>query len=313
MNLKPVLSHLEKVIAFKTIVDSKSLHQAALKLRVSQPSLSATLKILEEQLGEQLLLRSHKGVALTIHGQILMDYAQAILKEHGLFERSWSQLDHEVSGELTVGIFDSIAVYFWPQFYRHFTKKYPLVRPHLSMGRSSELSKKLRSHDLDISITVNPVDAKGINSHFLYEDAFSFYVSKALSESSELSSDKSLPGILLTQEKLRDLELIIFPDSVSGLDKTYQNKVGIFDLKFARSIEVGSFEAARELCNAGLGIAMLPNRVADYSSTKLLRCRFSHLKETRFFSHGIFASISEKNSNQTAQARLLQELISYSR
>lgn len=301
-----LLNHLEKVIAFKTIADCKALHQAAIKLRVSQPSLSASVKTLESQLGKQLLIRSHKGVSVTAHGQVLLDYAASILGEIDQFEKAWDRLNHEVTGELKVGIFDSIAVYFWPHFYRHFSRKYPGLTLNLVMGRSDELSKQLRSQDIDVSISVNSPNAKDVRNLLLYEDSFSFYMSKGLAD--ELDLESSAGEAQLKRESIKKLELILFPDSASQSQKSKSRQSGAHNLEFARTIEVGSFEAARELCRSGLGVAMLPNRVAAYSSTKLLLCHFSQASEPRFLSHGIYASVLDRNSSQLAHARLLQEL-----
>ncbi len=305
-----LLNHLEKVIAFKTIADSRSLHQAAIKLRVSQPSLSASVKTLESQLGKQLFIRSHSGVSVTAHGQVLLNYAASILQEVDQFEKAWDRLNHDFSGELKVGIFDSIAVYFWPNFYRSFSKKYPSLTLDLVMGRSEELSKLLRSQEIDVSISVNSQNVKDVRSTFLYEDFFSFYISVGLAE--ELGLAKTAGEARLSRESVKKLELILFPDLASQRQRDKTKKTGSDSLEFARTIEVGSFEAARELCRSGLGVAMLPNRVAAYSSTKLLSCRISDASEARFSPHGIFASVLERNSSQLAHSCLIKELENFS-
>ncbi|WP_048629485.1 LysR family transcriptional regulator, partial [Pandoraea apista] len=66
---------------FVTIVDSGSLSKAADRLHIAQPSLSAQLRGLEEELQAQLLLRSAQGVTPTEAGKALYRHARVVLRQ----------------------------------------------------------------------------------------------------------------------------------------------------------------------------------------------------------------------------------------
>ncbi|WP_440483483.1 LysR family transcriptional regulator, partial [Serratia marcescens] len=67
MKTMPKLAHLTM---FKDIVHCGSLHEAAKKLAISQPTLSRVLKELEMTIGARLLERSNRGVRLTAVGEL---------------------------------------------------------------------------------------------------------------------------------------------------------------------------------------------------------------------------------------------------
>ena len=63
---------------FWTVAKTESVRRAAEELHVSQPSISAQLKLLEESLGEKLFRRSGRNLVLTEAGQVVLSYADEI-------------------------------------------------------------------------------------------------------------------------------------------------------------------------------------------------------------------------------------------
>lgn len=70
-----------RLIYFTEVADQGSFSKAADTLRISQPAISKTVKLLEEQLNVLLLNRSREGVTLTLHGSVLYTHAKTILSE----------------------------------------------------------------------------------------------------------------------------------------------------------------------------------------------------------------------------------------
>lgn len=69
-----------------TIADTKSMNKVARKLYISQPSLSASMKSLEEELGIEIFRRSNRGVSLTPDGEEFMGYARQVVDQYRLVE-----------------------------------------------------------------------------------------------------------------------------------------------------------------------------------------------------------------------------------
>ena len=80
------LQQLHQVI---TIADSGSMNEAAKKLFISQPSLSATVKELEQEIGFNLFVRSNRGIIITPEGEEFLGYARQVTEQYRLLENRY--------------------------------------------------------------------------------------------------------------------------------------------------------------------------------------------------------------------------------
>ncbi len=80
------LQQLRQVI---TIADSGSMNEAAKKLFVSQPGLSATVKELEQEIGFNLFVRSNRGIIITPEGEEFLGYARQVDEQYRLLENRY--------------------------------------------------------------------------------------------------------------------------------------------------------------------------------------------------------------------------------
>lgn len=80
------LQQLRQVI---TIADSGSMNVAAKKLFISQPSLSSTVKDLEEEIGVDIFLRSNRGIVITPEGEEFLGYARQVAEQYSLLENRY--------------------------------------------------------------------------------------------------------------------------------------------------------------------------------------------------------------------------------
>ena len=69
-----------------TIADSGSMNEAAKRLFISQPSLSGTIRELEDELGLDIFLRSNRGITITPEGEEFLGYARQVYQQFGLLE-----------------------------------------------------------------------------------------------------------------------------------------------------------------------------------------------------------------------------------
>lgn len=69
-----------------TIADTGSMNEAAKELFISQPSLSQSVKELEEEIGVELFRRSNRGVSITQEGSEFLGYARQVVEQYGLIE-----------------------------------------------------------------------------------------------------------------------------------------------------------------------------------------------------------------------------------
>ena len=80
------LSQLSYVIA---VASSSSMNEASKKLFISQPSISATIRELEEEIGINIFIRSNRGISLTPEGEEFVGYAKQVVLQYELIENKY--------------------------------------------------------------------------------------------------------------------------------------------------------------------------------------------------------------------------------
>lgn len=97
----------EQLQHFIDVVAAGSINKAAEKLYITQPSLSRSIKSLEDEMGKELLQRTSHGISLTSTGKIFYNYAQSIIGQFNMLERLKEFDQNEIYTQLTVSV-DSI-------------------------------------------------------------------------------------------------------------------------------------------------------------------------------------------------------------
>ena len=237
--------HLEKLRYFYEVANCKSMRRASEKVFITQPSLSKSIKLLEEVVGSELFIRLPRGVKLTEEGAILYKYCHELFNSLENLELKLEHGNDPMAGSLRIGTYDSIGIYFWPDFLRSFIPEYPNLSLEISTGRSSDMQEKLLNGEVDIALIINPKAHKQLEIRNIYEDSFKFY---------ELAKGKKVYA------DLEEAPLITMPDSFSAaasLDEVL-SKMGNIKRK---TYQTSSLESAKELCLKGLGIGLLPELV----------------------------------------------------
>ena len=81
------LQQLQQII---TIADAGSMNEAAKRLFVSQPNLSAVVKELEKEIGTTIFVRSNRGIQLTGEGAEFIGYARQVTQQYSLLESKYA-------------------------------------------------------------------------------------------------------------------------------------------------------------------------------------------------------------------------------
>ena len=134
------------------IYKTKSFSKAALNLYISQPSLSATIKKIEQRLGAPIFDRSTSPVHLTDCGQKYIKYIEQIFDLENEFESELHSLAALRTGNLILGGSNLFASYILPPLITSFIKKYPLVNVEIVEANTKSLEKQLFEGTLDLII-----------------------------------------------------------------------------------------------------------------------------------------------------------------
>jgi DNA-binding transcriptional LysR family regulator len=151
--LRYTLRQLEFAVAAS---DLGSVAAAAQALGVAQPSVSAAIKKLEDQLGLQLFIRQHAhGVKPTPQGGRFLTEARNLLNLAGEFQRGVQAAGAEIEGDLNIGSFFTLAPVHAPRLVAGFQTLHPRARIRLEEGAQDQLFDGLRSGRHDLALLYN--------------------------------------------------------------------------------------------------------------------------------------------------------------
>lgn len=309
MNERVILEHLEKIIAFEAVARLGSFHRAGQELGISQPSLSVKIRRVEEILGVVLLERSSRGVRITEKGEKLLAFCRDVIRLSQDLQFDLLNSENSYKGFIRLGVYDSIARYLWPRFHVDFAKAYPLLKLQLSSGRSGSLITQIIEKKIDLAITVEPPTLSGLVSYELYSDRFSLFVQTKLARDlkfPKISTRKVRPS----KTAFQDTSLISFSSAHVSSGRQLISELQASGLSSEDVMLVESFEISLEFCLKGLGIAVLPRRVAQesLSTGKILEVSAEHIGLREFSPHTIYLSTLQENANARKFELLRAEL-----
>lgn len=241
------------LLYFWTVVREGGVGAAARRLHIAQPTISAQLKTLEEQLGEKLLMREGRGVALTEVGRTVYAYADEIF---ALGREMMDTLAQGVPGQkarLRVGISDVVPKLVAQRLLM------PVLAPPISVqlqcreDRHERLLADLAVHELDLVITDHPLgpgDHVRAFNHALGESGVSFLATGALAARWGGAFPKCLDGAPF-----------LMPMESSGLRRSLD---AFFEAEGLRPRVVAEFEDSALLKvfgQAGAGLYCVPTVV----------------------------------------------------
>ncbi len=134
--------------------DCGNVTEAARRLQVSQPSVSAAIAELEHMLGVALFVRHHaKGVTLTQAGQRLIQGAKQLLRHAEEFSKTAEALGGVAGGDITIGCFPTLAARFMPSLMLEFSSRHPKIAVHLEEGDQEQLMRDLAQGRIEMAIS----------------------------------------------------------------------------------------------------------------------------------------------------------------
>jgi len=148
--MKPTLRQMEYLVA---IADTGTFGEAAKRTFVSQPSLSAQIKDMEQHIGVSLLERGRHGALLTPVGEEMVSRARIVLRQVEEMKVLGREAEGTLAGRVKLGVLPTVGPYLLPQATRKLHKAYPDLRLFVREERTSELKDHLTSGLFDVIIS----------------------------------------------------------------------------------------------------------------------------------------------------------------
>ncbi|MCI8504895.1 MAG: LysR family transcriptional regulator [Lachnospiraceae bacterium] len=147
---------LKQLAYFVTVANEGTISAAARKLHMTQPPLSAQLKLLEEEAGCLLFERGPRSVRLTDAGKMVYEKASALLHMSSLLQEELKEYRRGGHGTLCLGIVSSVSGTLFCQWFKDFHQLHPDIRFELSEADTYQLLENLRDGLIELAIVRTP-------------------------------------------------------------------------------------------------------------------------------------------------------------
>ncbi|MDX1709129.1 MAG: LysR family transcriptional regulator, partial [Desulfobacterales bacterium] len=135
--------NLNQLRAFYQVAKCRNVSLAARQLYVSQPAVTAQVKLFEQSCGLKLFKKKGRGLSLTEEGNTLFNFAKKIFEYEKKIEDAVLQMKELKKGTLKLGSARTYARYFMPFLLTGFREAYPQIKIHLDEGSSREMIRSL--------------------------------------------------------------------------------------------------------------------------------------------------------------------------
>lgn len=259
------LQQLEYLIALDT---HGQFSLAAEQCFVTQPSLSAMVKKLEDELGVTLFDRRKQPIVATDAGRRVIDQARVVLQEAEILRQIAHEEDTAPSGLLRAGVIPTVAPYLLPLFIEAFSANHPSIRLQLVENTTDNIVRMLKQDQLDVCILATMEDDTFFSTVPLYQEEFVAYApheSSILSKRYVLAEDIDPDKVVLMEEghciRNQVVNLCSLHHAQSRLNNIY--------------FEAGNLETLRRIVESQSGITILPQlALLDLDEDRMQHVRF---------------------------------------
>jgi LysR family transcriptional regulator, cell division regulator len=220
-----------------------TMTEAAIKLQITQPALSESIKRLESDLGETLFYRSRTGINLTPSGRTTFERAKNAVG--ALAELSLSKHKSAApSRPIVIGAHATVANYGLPDAFKNLAKSYPEFKISLKHGLSRQIQHDVQKGLIDVAIVINPQPVPDIVIKKIGIDHVAVW------SGTNINQEKIIyhPELFQTQFILRK-----------------------WKRKFTDVIETDNLELITRFVEQGVGYGIIPERAVHLVGAKLKR------------------------------------------
>ncbi len=231
---------IKDCIVLTTLNEERNITRAAEQLFITQPALTYRLKQLERYFKCELFIRDRLGLRPTHKGEVVISFAEKMLKDVESTFEELEMMDTKVKGTIKLGVASTYGQYVLPNILHKFQKIYPDVTFQIVTGFSSRMMDLFESGDVHIAIV------RG----FDYWD-----------EQKTLLATE--PICIVQKDPISIPSLPDLPQIRYEMDGFLHNLVedwwkNVFMTARMTSMSVDSLETAKEMVRVGMGYALLP-------------------------------------------------------
>lgn len=243
--------NLDQLKALETVSQLGSFTGAAKRLNLSQSAVSVQIRELEERLGVRLLERLGKKAFATAAGQDVLERARRIAQEAEAIVADTRRHRDGWLGRVRMGASANLLIHLLPPVLKHLRETWPNVEVTIRTGITRDLIGLVTSNELDLTLATLPTEERGLAIKPWRRDSLVAVLPQ---------TDGDAPRYV-TSAYMATRSLIL--DGRSQVDRMVRAwlRGGGFEPKVV--MEIGNFDAIRNLVAVGLGVSILGPEVVS--------------------------------------------------
>ena len=279
---------------FVAVAENSSFTQASTQLHVAQSAISRQVRLLEEELGEQLFKRLNRRVYLTQAGETLLRYAHRIFVELRDAALEVSEIANLNRGRITIGAGMTACIYLLPPVIENFKSKYPNVEPVVVTGPTDTLLEQIRQNKLDFGVLSLASGSPDLEIVPICNEELVVVCSHR---------ERRLVGRkVMNPDELETFPMLLFPKAASTR-RIIDDFFKAANVKPRISMEAENVATIKPLVAINLGISILPRRAVQAEVKR------GELHYLRLRGHKLSRTISLVFPRADSRPRVLTELI----
>jgi DNA-binding transcriptional LysR family regulator len=284
----------KQIDAFVNVAKYNSFSKAAEAIYLSQPTVSAHIASLEEELGTNLFDRRGKDVKLTHAGALFLEYAINLINMRNTAILNISEIDKKISGKLTIGSSTTPCRFILPALVKTFHDLYKEVTFDIKEGSTKKVIDMIISGNSDIGIVGEILPDPRLDYEKISNDSLTV-----------ISSNANLPEDLSIEELLR--HDFIMRENGSATRHIFENSLkanGYNTDRIKIFAVVSSLEAVLQFVKNGVGVSIVSELAcSDYIKAGLIR---KHTVQGLEINRGIYIVTHNKRTLTPSAKSFLQ-------
>lgn len=282
---------------FYVVATIGNITKASQKLMISQPAVTKQIKVLEQQLGGELFIRTKRGVFLTDNGKEIYNYIKQGMECFEQAQLQFSNLKKLETGVVRIGVSTTLARLYLLKYLDKFHHLHPNIAIQLFTDPSITLRKKIKDGSLDILIakedTNEDKDLDVVRIGLLHH---CFIAGKTFS---------NLKDKCISLEDLNNYPILL-PKPPSTSRDSFNNFCIENNITINSKLEIASSTLLEDLVSIGLGIGFVTK---EYAQSKIDSGEIFELKTQVKLPEKGFSIITLKNSLHSFGANELKKMM----
>ena len=243
-------------------------------LFTSQPGVSKQIRLLEDELGVEIFVRSGKHLTqVTQVGQQIIDMATQVLRHTGTIKQIAHECSNESVGELTIATTHTQARYALPAIIRCFRQSYPEVILHMKQGTPAQIAEMAASGAADFAIATEGME------HFkdiIMMPCYEWNRALVVPREHPLASKAEMPGSI-TLEDIAEHPIVTYVFGFTGRSRL-DDAFSAADLTPNVVFTATDTDVIKTYVRLGLGVGIIASMAYDEAQdSDLVRIDAGHL------------------------------------